>query len=334
MYKLLFSAVLILAGATMAWSIVFADNNNAVHSRGNTANNGCPPAKWTALDLNEDGYANKGEVEKAAPCIDFDTVDSNGDGHFSRVEFLNFKEAKAKRKSNNANQGNGKSANNVCPPDSWTALDLNQDGYANEDEVAKAAPCIDFDTVDSSGDGDLSRVEFLNFKEGKSSATPPGNVQSVSKPGADQKLVQNQKRQTSGNAAGRVDQNQYDTPLALVTNVPKGKLKNPFDPHDTSIVTEGQRLFQTHGCSGCHGGDGGGGMCPPLTDSIWSYGDKPDTLYRLITLGTKKLQTKYGYTRNMMQTIQGDMPAVGPTFDNPEDIWKIITWIESMHVKN
>lgn len=235
--------------------------------------------------------------------------------------------------SNNANHSSGKTANSGCLPDNWTALDLNHDGYATKDEVEKAAPCIDFDAADTSGDGDLSRVEFLNLQEGKS--TPPGNAQSVSKPNAGQNQAQNQKEQKPGSSGGSIDQSQYDTALALVTNVPRGELKNPFDPHDKTIAKEGQHLFQTHGCSGCHGGDGGGGMCPPLTDEVWSYGSKPDTLYRLITLGSKKLQAKYGYSRNIMQTMQGDMPGMGPTFDHdPKDIWKIITWVESLHLKN
>ena len=33
------------------------------------------------------------------------------------------------------------------------------------------------------------------------------------------------------------------------------------------------------GCNGCHGGTGGGGMGPPLTNQIWVYGSDDDTLF-------------------------------------------------------
>ncbi|MDN5939676.1 MAG: c-type cytochrome [Salinisphaera sp.] len=340
MHKMPFFAALILVGATMAIALAgcgnTGDSGGTDHSNGKMANSGCPPDNWTALDLNQDGYANEDEVKKAAPCLDFAAVDASGDGHFSRVEFLNFQEGKAKGEDHNANESAGasadKSTNSACAPDNWTALDLNQDGYAHKDEVKKAASCIDFAAVDTSGDGDLSRVEFLNFQEGKSNATSSASEPRVNKPDAGQN--QAQESQHSGNAQAIADQSQYDTPLALITNVPKGQLRNPFDPHNTAITKQGKQLFASHGCSGCHGGDGGGGMCPPLTDEIWSYGGKPDTLYRLITLGTKKLQSKYGLTRNMMQAVQGAMPAVGPTFDNTEDVWKVVTWVESMHMEN
>lgn len=325
MYKLLFFAVFVVAGTT-----IFIPYGSANAAGSKAANNKCPPSQWTAMDLNHDGYATQDEVAKAAPCIDFDALDTNKDGSISRVEFLNFQEASAKGQSSGASEKHAsKTSGAKCPPDNWTALDLNHDGYATKDEVEKAAPCIDFSAVDTSGDGDLSRVEFLNMQEGGSKPSTPAKQQKAGQNQAAQKPAQ----QESAAAGGNVDQSKYKTPKALVMHVPKGELKNPFNPHDQAIAKEGHQLFLNHGCSGCHGGGGGGGMCPPLTDQIWSYGDDPDTLYRLITLGTKDLQAKFGYTRNIMQTMKADMPPLGPSFKDPQNIWKIITWIESKHLK-
>ncbi|MDN5873344.1 MAG: c-type cytochrome [Sinobacteraceae bacterium] len=140
------------------------------------------------------------------------------------------------------------------------------------------------------------------------------------------------KKPTKSRKAELAEQAKYATPAEMVKNIPKGQLVNPFDPHDKKIAKEGHDLFMNHGCSGCHGGDGGGGMCPPLIDSIWSYGHKPDTLFRLVTLGSKKLQSTYGLTRNAMQTMKADMPPMGPSFKHSKDLWKIITWVESKHL--
>lgn len=338
MYKSPFFALLTLAGTALAATAALAGNN--YDSSGKAVSNSCPPANWTALDLDHDGYATKDEVAKAASCIDFDAIDTNGDGSVSRVEFLDSQEAATQGQSqngtekgpgNDAGQNSDKAAGGECPPNQWAALDLSQDGYATEDEVEKAAPCIDFNAVDSNGDGSISRVEFLDIDEAKAggaskSAASPKEAQT----NKEQRPAQEQ-AETSGKKTG---QNQYDTPMALVANTPKGELKNPFDPHSNAVAKEGHQLFLNHGCSGCHGGGGGGGMGPPLTDQTWSYGHKPDTLYRLVTLGSKKLQAEYGYSRNIMQTIQAGMPGLGPVFDNTEDLWKIITWIESKHLKN
>ena len=51
-----------------------------------------------------------------------------------------------------------------------------------------------------------------------------------------------------------------------------------------------------YACSGCHGGTGGGGMCPPLTNDVWVYGGDDDTLFRLVAYGSQTLQSK-GYGR-------------------------------------
>ena len=80
------------------------------------------------------------------------------------------------------------------------------------------------------------------------------------------------------------------SPLDLVKQTPKGKIKDPYKDTQADIVAQGETLFRSYSCSGCHGGTGGGGMCPPLTNDTWVYGGDDDTLFRLVTLGSDELQ--------------------------------------------
>ncbi len=84
------------------------------------------------------------------------------------------------------------------------------------------------------------------------------------------------------------------------------------------------------GCNGCHGGTGGGGMGPPLTNQIWVYGSDDDTLFRLIAVGTDQLQ-KQGYSRKGSENVVGPMPPMGTVLKAPDDIWKVIAWIRSVN---
>jgi mono/diheme cytochrome c family protein len=61
------------------------------------------------------------------------------------------------------------------------------------------------------------------------------------------------------------------TPVDLVKQTPKGKIKDPYKDTQADIVSQGETLFRSYSCSGCHGGTGGGGMCPPLTNDTWVY---------------------------------------------------------------
>ncbi|HTV94495.1 MAG TPA: c-type cytochrome [Steroidobacteraceae bacterium] len=115
--------------------------------------------------------------------------------------------------------------------------------------------------------------------------------------------------------------------IDLVKQTPKGKLHNPYKDTQKNIVAQGQTLFRSYPCSGCHGGDGGGGMCPPVTNS-WIYGGDDDTLFRLVTLGSDQLQ-KEGYSRQTITPAVGPMPSMGPIIKNSDELWKIITFIRS-----
>ncbi len=96
------------------------------------------------------------------------------------------------------------------------------------------------------------------------------------------------------------------------------------------------------GCNGCHGGTGGGGMCPPISNDAWNYDPNDDTLFRLITLGSNckdypDCMEKEGFPRTARETVSFPMPSQGQRSisqpNNPapitkaDDVWKIISWI-------
>lgn len=118
-------------------------------------------------------------------------------------------------------------------------------------------------------------------------------------------------------------------PLEVVATAPKGSLHNPYDGN-AQVATEGHQLFFQYGCNGCHGGGGGGGMCPPLINGVWIYGGDDDTLFRLVSLGSQKLQAD-GYTVKALENVAAPMPSMGPLIHSDSDLWKIITWIRSAY---
>jgi len=111
------------------------------------------------------------------------------------------------------------------------------------------------------------------------------------------------------------------TPQARVDATPKGKLSNPYKDSDAAIVAAGKGLYFHSGCNGCHGGSGGGGMCPPLINDIWVYGGDDDTL-------SDGLQAK-GYMRMGMEHVVGPMPPMGAIVPTDDDLWKILTFVRS-----
>lgn len=118
------------------------------------------------------------------------------------------------------------------------------------------------------------------------------------------------------------------TPRERVAAVPKGKLKNPYTDNE-KMITEGYKRFMGNSCNGCHGGTGGGGMCPPLSNEVFIYGSDDDTLFRLITLGSDEL-AKEGYYRKGMEGVVGPMPPYGDIIKTDEEMWKIIAWIRTV----
>ena len=118
-------------------------------------------------------------------------------------------------------------------------------------------------------------------------------------------------------------------PPELVAKTPKGQLKSPYQDF-AKVAEDGHHQFIRPGCNECHGGTGGGGICPPLTQGVWFWGSDDDTLFRLVTLGTAGLQTE-GYQRLGEGTVKGPMPAMGNLIQTSDDLWKIIAWIRSIN---
>jgi mono/diheme cytochrome c family protein len=117
-------------------------------------------------------------------------------------------------------------------------------------------------------------------------------------------------------------------PIDAVNAAEKGKLENPFKA-DKAAAEAGHKLYMAAGCNGCHGGTGGGGMGPPLSNPVWIYGSDDDTLFRLITLGSQELLAK-GYTRKGSESVKGPMPPFQDIVKSDQDMWKIVTWIQSL----
>jgi mono/diheme cytochrome c family protein len=118
-------------------------------------------------------------------------------------------------------------------------------------------------------------------------------------------------------------------PQDLAKSAEKGTLKTPY-PDFASVAKDGQAKYMAAGCNGCHGGTGGGGMGPPLTNPVWIYGSDDDTLFRLIALGSDELK-KQGYVRKGSENVVGPMPQMGTVIKSDDDMWKIIAWIRSVN---
>lgn len=117
-------------------------------------------------------------------------------------------------------------------------------------------------------------------------------------------------------------------PIDRVKATEKGKLKNPY-PFTPENIAEGKKYYMGNSCNGCHGGGGGGGMCPPLTNETWVYGSDDDTLFRLITLGSKDLKAA-GYAPIAKETVTGPMPPYAEIIEDEEHLWKLILFIRSV----
>jgi mono/diheme cytochrome c family protein len=118
------------------------------------------------------------------------------------------------------------------------------------------------------------------------------------------------------------------TPVAKADATPKGQLKNPYSDGDAAVVQAGSGLYLRYGCNGCHGGTGGGGMCPPLTNDVWVYGGDDDTLFRLVAYGSEMLQSK-GYSRKASENVVGPMPPMGQVIQTDDELWRILAFVRS-----
>ena len=120
-------------------------------------------------------------------------------------------------------------------------------------------------------------------------------------------------------------------PTELVKQVPRQRLHSPY-PDYTKLAKDEDlvKQFRLPGCNECHGGTGGGGICPAVTQGVWFWGNTDDVLFRLITLGSVDLE-KEGYKRLTYGTVHAPMPPMGETIKTSDQLWKIIAFIRSIN---
>jgi mono/diheme cytochrome c family protein len=118
------------------------------------------------------------------------------------------------------------------------------------------------------------------------------------------------------------------SPAEVVQGAPKGTLKNPYNPSQQDKVAQGHELFMSYSCNGCHGGTGGGGICPQLNGDVWFFGMDDDTLFRLVALGSVDLE-KQGFAH--LGGVGTPMPPFGGIIKSDDQLWQIITWIRSIY---
>jgi mono/diheme cytochrome c family protein len=118
-------------------------------------------------------------------------------------------------------------------------------------------------------------------------------------------------------------------PLDYLKTAEQGKLNNPYTDN-AEAIEQGRHFYLSYSCNGCHGGTGGGGICPPLSNEVWIYGSDDDTLFRLITLGTDAL-TAAGYSRKRFEKVKGPMPPFGEIIHNTDELWKIIAFVRTTY---
>ncbi|MEX6506766.1 cytochrome c [Jiella sp. M17.18] len=91
---------------------------------------------------------------------------------------------------------------------------------------------------------------------------------------------------------------------------PNPQVENPKS--DEAAVQRGMRYFNQMNCIGCHAPNGGGGMGPSLSNSMFIYGKKPENIYLSI-----------------LQGRPAGMPAWGGMLPD-QVIWDLVAYIRSL----
>jgi len=126
-----------------------------------------------------------------------------------------------------------------------------------------------------------------------------------------------EKREPTGGEAGRSTAPasvRYDQHVFAGGKAPPGRgdsLRNPFTG-DARSAREGEQLFVSMNCDGCHGGGATGWVAPSLNDGRWRYGGSDGAIYQSIFYGRPK-----------------GMPAFGGILQ-PAITWKLVTYIRSL----
>ena len=104
----------------------------------------------------------------------------------------------------------------------------------------------------------------------------------------------------------------YEQHLAAgAVQPPADSLRNPYSAEKKSAA-EGERLFSSMNCDGCHGGGATGWVGPSLSDGRWRYGGSDGAIFQSIY---------YGRPRGM--------PAFGGILTG-ELTWKLVTYLQSL----
>jgi len=85
---------------------------------------------------------------------------------------------------------------------------------------------------------------------------------------------------------------------------------------DAMAASQGEKLFASMNCDGCHGGGALGFAAPSLVDGRWRYGGEDSSLFRSIAAGRPR-----------------GMPAYGPMLADGT-IWQLVTYLRSQPVPN
>ena len=91
----------------------------------------------------------------------------------------------------------------------------------------------------------------------------------------------------------------------------ESKLTNPL-ANDPAAARDGEQLYNSMNCAGCHGALGGGGIGPPFADEDWIYGGGPGQIFASVAQGRP----------NGMPSFGGRLPA--------ESIWRIVSYVQSI----
>ena len=123
-------------------------------------------------------------------------------------------------------------------------------------------------------------------------------------------------------------------PEELVRKIPPGELHSPYQDY-AKLAKEEElvKQFRLPGCNECHGGTGGGGFCPALTQGIWFWGNTDDVLFRLVTLGSAELE-KQGFQRYQYGSVHAPMPPMGGASLNPDQVKAVAAYVYSLSHKS
>ena len=94
---------------------------------------------------------------------------------------------------------------------------------------------------------------------------------------------------------------------------PGAAAQNPYAGQPKS-ATEGEKLFASMNCDGCHGGGATGWVGPSLSDGRWRYGGSDSAVFESISNGRPN-----------------GMPAFGRLLA-PELTWKLVSYLRSLPV--